>query len=163
VTFKDGSQIEVDLVVLATGHHTRAPMIDHLVEHKKGAPLFLNGITHTHYRNLFYFGLGHARAGAGSMFSCGGQVICALIEQQQKLTFSVGKTLKMMGAKFKTAGPHTEEVLLDPHRAFGQAWFARNLSWTLPWWERVLFSKEIKALSAKKSQSSSSSSSSPSS
>jgi len=146
VTFKDGNKIEVDLVVLATGHHTRVPMIEHLVEHRKGAPQFLNGITHPNYRNLYFFGLGHARHGAGSLFSCGGEVICCLIKQQEKLVFPVGKTLKHMGSKFKTAGQHTEEVIIDPHRAFGQAWFARHFSSTLPWWERTLFSKEIKNL-----------------
>lgn len=140
VTFKDGKQMEFDLLVLATGYKEALPMLEGYIEFKNGIPQFLHGMIHPHYKNQFLLGYGQARYGCGPLISAGADAIGAFMEAQKKMTYPIGIVLRTTGSKPKRAGKNTNDVIIDPYKAFGQRWLVKNVvAPLLPVWERLLF------------------------
>lgn len=110
VHFVDGSHVDVDTIVYATGYHLRFPFLaDGIVEWNDGIPDLLNGVVPRRHRNLYVFGIGQPRYGAGPLISAGAETLCRLIEAQRQIPYPIGQVLERMGARPLTS------FLLDPH------------------------------------------------
>lgn len=101
VTFADGSQVAVDLIVAATGYHVSFPFLaDGLVRWQaNGMPEIITGILPPDHKNLYFFGLSQPRYGAGPLISAGAATLCTMIETQRALRHPLGAVLRRLGVK----------------------------------------------------------------
>jgi len=142
VTFVDGVREDFDLVVYGTGYHAALPMIEHLVEYREGIPQLLHGMIHPVYKNLFLLGFGQARSGCGPLLCAGAAAVMAFIEAQARMTLPLGRVMRLTGSRPKRRAKNSEEVIIDPHKAFAQARLVCALVAPLaPFWERLFFDR----------------------
>jgi uncharacterized NAD(P)/FAD-binding protein YdhS len=98
VEFTDGRRAEFDLIVAATGFNVSLPMLEPgLIEWKDGYPQLIEGIFPPNHKNLYVFGLGQPRYGAGPLITAGAELLCRIIETQPKLQHPIGRLLARMG------------------------------------------------------------------
>lgn len=111
VTFVDGTRERFDLIVAATGYHLSFPFFDEdLIAWDGDIPQLIGGLSPEH-ANLYVFGLGQARYGAGPIAGRGAEAVATAIEVQRRLERPVGRVLWDLGLR----PPRT--FLIDPHRA----------------------------------------------
>jgi hypothetical protein len=51
------------------------------------------------YKNLYIFGAGQARYGAGPLISAGAEALCTMVKTQQRLKHPIGAILQKIGAR----------------------------------------------------------------
>ncbi len=133
VEFTDGSREGFDLVVCATGYQLSFPFLaPGLVEIVDGLPRLIAGVLPTTHKNLYVFGTGQPRYGAGPLISAGAELMGVLIATQQRLRHPIGAVLERLGAK----PPQTE--LVDPFRSLRRSRLARRIVPALPRLEPLL-------------------------
>ena len=125
VYFVDGTNVEIDLIVCATGFYVSFPFLpENLVPVKNGniAQLY-GGSMLPDYKNLYVFGTQQVRYGVGPIITPAAKLLANMIKLQDKMKLPMGLVLKESGAK----PPKTN--LLDPIAAMRQI---RIANWTLP-------------------------------
>jgi hypothetical protein len=134
VEFVDGSKVEVDLLVYATGYHVSVPFVHPDVIHwKDGYPDLIQGIFPQRHRNFYVMGIGQPRYGAGPLLTLGAEALARAIQIQPKLQRPIGQVLQRMGK-----GP-IDNYLMDPHAVMRNARKMIRSAKLLPLFERVLF------------------------
>lgn len=112
VEFVDGSSIEVDTVICATGFHVSFPFLpEGLVEVKGVIPQLVSGTLHPDYRGLYIIGTLQPRYGFGPLASIGADLVALIIKLQDQLPYPIGRLAQKIGMKIPT------EHLVDPHAA----------------------------------------------
>jgi len=107
--FVDGTRATFDLVVCATGYHVSLPCLaPGLVEWERGMPQLIGGMLVPGHRNLYVFGVGQPRYGAGPLIAAGADLLCTLIATQPRLRHPLADVLRRLGVR----PPPTH--LLDP-------------------------------------------------
>ncbi|MBK9072859.1 MAG: NAD(P)-binding domain-containing protein [Myxococcales bacterium] len=135
VEFVDGTSIEVDLVICATGYHVSFPCVDaEVIPFEGGMPDLIAGMLPRHHRNLYVFGLGQPRYGAGPLISAGAALLAEMIAVQPGLQRPLGQIMARLGVK------PPRSYLANPHKSLRQARLGRRLMRHLPTLERRLFS-----------------------
>lgn len=100
VEFVDGTREPFDLIVAATGYHLSLPVLaPGLVEYKNGMPQLIHGMLLPDHKNLYIFGTGQARYGAGPLITAAAEVLCTMIKTQQRLRQPLGALLQKLGAR----------------------------------------------------------------
>jgi hypothetical protein len=133
VEFIDGVRVPIDLVVCATGYHGSIPFIDpEIVPFSADMPQLVGGLFHARFRNLYVFGFGQPRYGAGPLISAGAETVACAIETQPRLAHPIGALLRRLGQ-----GP-PRRAIADPMAVLRRARFARALLPRLPWVESML-------------------------
>jgi hypothetical protein len=98
VEFVDGRRAEFDLIIAATGFNVSLPMLEPgVIDWKDGYPQLIEGIFPPNHKNLYVFGLGQPRYGAGPLITAGADLLCRIIETQPKLQHPIGRLLERMG------------------------------------------------------------------
>jgi hypothetical protein len=119
VEFVDGSRTACNLIVAATGYHLSLPMLaPGLVAYKNGLPQLISGMLLPDRKNIYIFGTGQARYGAGPLITAGAEVLCTIIQTQKRLRHPLGWILQKLGmrpAETNLVGPR--EVLRGTKRA----------------------------------------------
>lgn len=127
VEFVDGARGAFDLVVAATGYDVRFPFLaEGVVSWSKGFPVLMGGVMPPDHKNIYFFGLGQPRYGAGPLISAGAELLCTAVATQRKLEAPLGAVLAGLGSK----PPRT--WLLDPFAALRRAKFGRRVLPLLP-------------------------------
>jgi uncharacterized NAD(P)/FAD-binding protein YdhS len=104
VEFADGQRKEFDLIVAATGFHVSLPMLDRdVLDWKDGYPQLIEGIFPPDHKNLYVFGLGQPRYGAGPLITAGSELLCRIIETQPRLRHPIGRVLQKLGRSAPTS------------------------------------------------------------
>jgi cation diffusion facilitator CzcD-associated flavoprotein CzcO len=133
VEFVDGTQAEFDLIVAATGYKLSIPVVKPgVIEWKNGMPQLISGMISPRYKNLYIFGTGQARYGAGPLITAGAESLCLLIKEQKRLKHPVGAIFAKMGqkpARTNIIGP--EDILRGTRRT-------RQIAPRLPALEKLL-------------------------
>jgi hypothetical protein len=133
VEFVDGARAQIDLVVAATGYHVSFPFLaDGLLEWRRGKPVLIGGVVPPGRRNLYVFGLGQPRYGAGPLISAGADLLCVMVRTQEQLANPLGSVLQRMGAR------SPRSYLQDPFALLRQMKVGRQLLPRLPQIERLL-------------------------
>jgi hypothetical protein len=130
VEFADGVREPFDLVVAATGFHVSFPFVaEGVVRWRDGMPVLVGGVLPPDHRNLYFFGLGQPRYGAGPLVSAGAELLCDMIEVQKRLRHPLGALLWRLGQR----PPDT--WLIDPFLALRRVRAGRRLVPALPYLE----------------------------
>lgn len=81
VYFTDGSKVDVDVIIYATGYHRHFPFLDQAeLEWKSGIPDLFIHIAPRNLDNIFFFGFVNAAAGLGDGLRLQGQFIRSYIK-----------------------------------------------------------------------------------
>ncbi len=132
VEFVDGKRARIDLVVAATGYHVSFPFLaDGILEWKRGMPVLIGGVLPPGRRNLYVFGLGQPRYGAGPLISAGADLLCVMVQTQAQLRNPIGSVLARMGAR------SPRSYLQDPFALMRQMKLGRRILPRLPTVERL--------------------------
>jgi len=133
VEFVDGARAPIDLVVAATGYHVSFPFLaDGILEWRRGMPVLIGGVVPPGRRNLYVFGLGQPRYGAGPLISAGADLLCVMVRTQEQLANPLGSVLERMGAR------SPRSYLQDPFALLRQMKIGRQVLPRLPRLERLL-------------------------
>ena len=134
VEFVDGTTVEVDMLVYATGFHVSIPFLaPEVVAWKDGFPDLIQGIFPQRHKNLYVVGIGQPRYGAGPLLTLGAEALAQSILIQPKLKRPLGQVLLKLGRK------PLDNYLMDPHEVMRNTKkMARNAK-RLPFLERILF------------------------
>lgn len=112
VEFVDGTSVDYDVVVCATGYHVGLPFLpEGLVEVKGAVPQVYGGSMLEKYRHLYIVGWAQVRYGFGPLVTPAAELLAMMIELQDSLAHPLGRVLKAMGER----PPRTH--LIDPHAA----------------------------------------------
>lgn len=89
VTFIDGTELEFDLIVYATGYRVSLPFIDEkLIDWKNGlSHLFMNAIP-LNYDNIAFIGYFNIPSGYGNLANAGGRFLSAYFQAKERKTKS---------------------------------------------------------------------------
>jgi cation diffusion facilitator CzcD-associated flavoprotein CzcO len=86
VRFVDGTAVDYDTIVWATGFHASFPFLDrNLFEWRGGYPARVGGVLAPGIANLYVFGLLQPRGGAGPLITAGAEVLARMIHVQERL------------------------------------------------------------------------------
>ena len=101
VEFVDGTRAEIDLVVCATGYHVSFPFLAQgVVEfNRHGMPRLIGGMMPPQHKNLYVFGVGQPRYGAGPLISAGADMLCSMVATQKQLAHPLGAVMERLGAR----------------------------------------------------------------
>jgi cation diffusion facilitator CzcD-associated flavoprotein CzcO len=133
VEFTDGKREPIDLVVAATGYRVSFPFVaEGVVAWKDGMPQLIGGVVPPGHRNIYFFGLGQPRYGAGPLITAGADLLCTMVATQRQLQHPIGELLRRMGQK----PPRT--FLQDPFRLLRQVKLGKHLIPRLPSLEPLL-------------------------
>ena len=134
VEFEGGERAPIDLVVCATGFHVSFPMVaDGVVNwNDRGMPDLINGMLPQRHANLYFFGTGQPRYGAGPLISAGAETVSVMVGVQRQLEHPIGAVLKRLGGKPPTSW------LQDPHRLLRDMRRGRRVLPRLPRLEPLL-------------------------
>ncbi len=133
VHFVDGTQIEVDTIVCATGYFVSFPFLpEGLVPVKNGniAQLYAGSVL-PDYKNLYVFGTQQVRYGVGPLITPAAALLAKMLKIQDEMRLPIGLVMKESGAKLPTTH------LVDPISSLRRM---RIANWTLP----LLLRKEKK-------------------
>jgi len=135
VEFVDGTRVEVDLVVCATGYHVSFPFLaPGLVEVRDGVPQLVGGLLSRRHKNLYIFGVGQPRYGAGPLISAGAALLCTMVQTQPQLEHPLGAIMARLGVK------PPRSLLQDPFQILRQTRAGQRIIPRLPSVERFLMS-----------------------
>jgi hypothetical protein len=133
VEFVDGTAIDVDMIVYATGYHVSLPFVDpEIIKWTNGFPDLLSGVISTHYKNFYVVGIGQPRYGAGPVLTEVASFVSSCIQTQGKLRRPVGELLSALGGRAMTS------YLVDPHKSIRRARRACKIMPLLPKLEAFL-------------------------
>lgn len=134
VEFVDGTSVEVDMIVYATGFHVSIPfLVPGIVEWKDGYPDLIEGIFPQRHKNLYVVGIGQPRYGAGPLLTLGAEALAQSILIQPKVKRPLGQIMRKIGRK------PLDNYLMDPHAVMRNAKkMARNAR-RMPFFERIFF------------------------
>lgn len=119
VTFVDGEREHFDLVVAATGYHLSFPFLDEgVIAWEGNMPQLIAGMS-PEYGNLYVFGLGQARYGAGPIAGRGAAALATAIDVQRRVERPLGRVLWDLGLR------PPRSFLIDPHHAMRMLDLAR--------------------------------------
>lgn len=136
VEFVDGTRAAFDLIVCATGYHLSIPFLQPgIIEVKGYMPQLIAGLFHPQHKNLYYFGAGQARYGAGPLLTEGAEAMARVVEAQRVMRYPVGAVLQKMGIK------PPDNVLIDPHEALRGARLLQRVAPHLPRLECLLMNR----------------------
>lgn len=139
VEFVDGKRQDFDLVICATGFLTVLPMLStEIVAFKDGIPQLLGGFTLPNLSNLWVFGVGQPRYGAGPLITAGADVLARCVVMQQQMRGPLGAVLHKLGVKPPKRNKHSPDIIIDPHQMFNRLMRTRKFVPYLPWIERTL-------------------------
>jgi hypothetical protein len=128
--FTDGRRERFDLVVAATGYHVSIPFLaDGLLPSRNGVPQLVGGCCVPGQRDLYVFGCGQPRYGAGPLVSAGAEALCTIVQTQARLRDPVGDWLAWLGM-----GPPST-MLQDPHEVLRKIALGNRIIPRLPWLE----------------------------
>jgi cation diffusion facilitator CzcD-associated flavoprotein CzcO len=131
VVFVDGTRDTFDVIVWATGYNVSFPFLDPgIIAFVDGIPQLIGNVVPPDRKNLYVFGLGQPRYGAGPLISAGADLLCTMVETQRELDGPLGAILARVGQGV----PRT--YLVDPHRALRQVRVGKRLVPQLPRVER---------------------------
>lgn len=100
VWFQDGSKMEFDTIVSATGFHLSFPFLPDELIRKKGKNLACVGYSvYPDIKGLFFMGWPQVRGGIGSLASVFSNMIVDLIKLEEALNIPSGKVLAALGNK----------------------------------------------------------------
>lgn len=100
VTFTDGTRDTFDLIIAATGYDVSFPFLrDGIVQWKNGYPQLIGGMMPPDHKNIYFFGLGQPRYGAGPLITAGAELLCTTIQTQRQLEMPIGALLEKLGQK----------------------------------------------------------------
>jgi hypothetical protein len=100
VEFVDGKRERFDLVVCATGYHVSFPFVaPGVVEFKGDMPQLIGGMMPPAHKNIYFFGVGQPRYGAGPLITIGADLLCTMVATQQQLQNPLGAVLRRLGAR----------------------------------------------------------------
>jgi hypothetical protein len=85
VHFVDGTSVEADTIVWATGFDVSFPFLDHDLFEWEGPYPKLAGIMPPGIANLYVFGLGQPRGGAGPLITAGSRLLARILLAQRDL------------------------------------------------------------------------------
>ncbi|MFO0948002.1 MAG: NAD(P)-binding domain-containing protein [Planctomycetota bacterium] len=121
VHFVDGTSIDVDTIVWATGFHVSFPFLDHaLFEWENGIPKRLAGMLAPNLAGLYVFGLLQPRGGAGPLISAGAQFLADIVSAQECLDVPIADEL----SRFMKPDAN---MLVGVHSTLRQIRFGRRL------------------------------------
>lgn len=127
VEFVDGVKERFDLVIAATGYDVSFPFLaEGVVEWRHGYPQLIGGLMPPDHKNIYFFGLGQPRYGAGPLISAGADLLCTAISTQQRLDVPIGAVLERLGQR----PPRT--WLLDPFAVLRQVRMGKRIMPRLP-------------------------------
>jgi hypothetical protein len=131
IEFVDGRREPIDLIVYATGYDVSFPFLaPGIVDvDARGMANLIGGLLPPAHKNLYVFGLGQPRYGAGPLITAGAEVLCTMVATQPQLAHPLGAVMKAMGAK----PPRT--YLSDPHDVFRALRVAKAMLPRLPRFE----------------------------
>ena len=125
VHFVDGSSVDVDTIVCATGYYVSFPFLPEglvPVKNENIAQLYA-GLVLPEHKNLYVFGTQQIRYGVGPLITPAAKLLAKMIHMQEKMELPLGLVLKESGAKL----PDTH--LIDPIASLRRM---RIANWTLP-------------------------------
>jgi hypothetical protein len=100
VEFVDGTRETFDLVVAATGYDVSFPFLaEGVVRWEGGFPQLIAGLMPPDHKNIYFFGLGQPRYGAGPLISAGADLLCATIRSQERIAAPIGAILERLGER----------------------------------------------------------------
>lgn len=110
VEFADGSRERFDLIIAATGYNVSFPFLaPEIVKWRDGMPQILSGAVLPDSKNIYFFGLGQPRSGAGPLITEGADLLCRMMKTQPQLRHPIGALLRQLG---QTA---PRSYLVDPN------------------------------------------------
>jgi hypothetical protein len=128
IEFVDGVRERFDLVVAATGFDVSFPFVaDGVVRWQDGFPQLINGMLSPEYANIYFFGLGQPRYGAGPLVSAAAEMVATMVRTKPKLAVPIGAVLERLGQK----PPRT--WLADPFKLLRQLRMGQRVVPRLPW------------------------------
>ncbi len=144
VEFTDGARDAFDLIVCATGYNVSFPFVaDNVVSWSpEGMPNLIGSMLPPGYKNIYFFGMGQPRYGAGPLISAGAEALCTMVDVQKRLDNPLGAVLKRLGQE----PPKT--WLQDPHRTLRNIAQGQKLMPRLPAMERAIMSARSKRTAA---------------
>lgn len=100
VEFEDGTRERFDLIVAATGYNVSFPFLDQdIVKWHDGMPQIISGAVLPDRKNLYFFGLGQPRSGAGPLITEGADLLCRMMKTQPRLRHPIGALLWRLGQR----------------------------------------------------------------
>ncbi|XXX80198.1 NAD(P)-binding domain-containing protein [Sorangium sp. So ce134] len=133
VEFVDGARERFDLIVAATGYHVSFPFLaEGVISWKDGLPQLIDGMVPPDHKNLYVFGLGQPRYGAGPLITAGADLLCTMVATQQRLKHPLGALLARMNRR----PPRT--LLQDPFHVLRSVRISKRLLPRLPRLEPLL-------------------------
>jgi Flavin-binding monooxygenase-like len=133
VEFVDGVREPFDLVVCATGYDVSFPFVaEGVVRWKDGMPQLIGGLLPPDHKNIYFFGVGQPRYGAGPLISAGAETLCTMVDTQRRLRHPLGAVLARLGQK------PPKSHLQDPFELLRAARRGRRLLPKLPRIERFV-------------------------
>jgi hypothetical protein len=124
VVFVDGKRETFDLIIYATGYHASVPFLaPGVITWKNGVPQLIGGMLAPKHKNIYFFGMGQPRYGAGPLITAAAETLCTFIKTQKQLKHPLGYLLHKMGAK------PPETMLADPFQVLRGA---RRACWVVP-------------------------------
>ena len=124
VHFADGSSGDFDLIVTATGYHTRFPFLpDGLIPFRNGIAQLRSDAFSDHVKNLYVVGASQPRNGLGSLLTPVADFYAKLIRMQDEFDVPLGIVLKWTGEGMPTSNS------VNPALARRYVWLGQH---TLP-------------------------------
>jgi hypothetical protein len=96
-------------------------------------PQLINGMLLPDRKNIYIFGTGQARYGAGPLITAGADVLCTIIKTQKRLRHPLGWILQKIGVR------PPESNLVGPREVLRGAKQAQRLIPRLVYVEKLLF------------------------
>jgi hypothetical protein len=133
VQFVDGQRLPFDLVICATGYYYRYPFLaPGIVEVRNNVPQLIGGVFAPEHKNIYFFGTGQARYGAGPLISAGAEMLCAFIAAQRRMRLPVGAMLRKLGQR------PPRSVLIGPGEVLRNTRQGQAIAGRLPLIEKLL-------------------------
>ena len=128
IVFVDGRREPIDLVVFATGFHVSFPFLAPGVVDfdARGVAQLYGGVVPPRHKNLYVFGLGQPRYGAGPLITAGADVLCTMVATQRALARPLGEVMRRIGARPPTT------YLADPFQVMRSMRVAKRILPRLP-------------------------------
>ena len=100
VEFTDGVRERFDLIITATGYNVSFPFLaPDVVKWHDGMPQIIGGAVLPEHKNLYFFGLGQPRSGAGPLITEGADLLCRMVKTQPQLRNPIGALLLRLGQR----------------------------------------------------------------
>ncbi len=127
VIFQNGERKTFDVVICGTGFHVSFPFLrPGVLSYTNGMPDLVGGAIPLGRRNLFLFGLGQPRYGAGPLITAGAELVCDAVETQRRMDMPIGDVLRKLGQ------PLVRSWVMDPFAVLRRIRMGRRIMPFLP-------------------------------